>query len=240
MKEKIAMSGPNNQDPAVVPAVPVTPAPPAQPAVPATPPSQPARTDMVELAPEAYNALLDRLDELEGLALNKSKPSNIDDLANAGNQRVGVPKSLSEDDINEMKPTQIINLVLQHVNDTQVKPLLVKIEEMNIRDEIKDITKDEEDAKLFESLKEEIYQVASKNPTLSLKQAFLLAKESEGSVKPNSSPSNKDSLRHLPPRQTIPGEKPNTARVTVGDKVPETRRDAATEALAEMRKAGKI
>ena len=224
----------NPDPPAAAPVPPVAPVPPAAPAA----PTPPAEEQFVKLAPEAYNALLDRLDELEGLSVQGKKPYNVEDLANSGQKRQQSGQQLTDEDLNEMKPAQLIQLVSNHINETQIRPLLIKIEEMNVRQEINEIMKDPKNAD-FIDLREEIYKIASANPTLSLKQAYKLAKDEQGSTQsPNLN--TKDHLRGLPPRRVISGERPSTATVATDAKVPETRVEAATQALAELKKAGKF
>jgi hypothetical protein len=208
--------------------------------------AKPEEEDIVKLQPAAYNALLDRLDELEGLALSKGTPKNLDDLANEGTKK-GERKPLSEDDLNEMKPKEIINLVVQHINETQINPLLVKLEEMTVKQEIRELTRDGKNKDFFE-LKEEIYQVASRNPQLSLEEALILARQRKGYSPDGKKPEGdeddpskkKDLLRSLPSRRVIGGEKPGASRSSASDTEPETRKDAIHLAFADMKKAGKL
>ncbi len=237
MEQNNISQSPTPLAPPVAPPV----APPATPPASPTPPAPPAE-EMVTLSPEAYNALLDRLDELETRDIRKAgappaPPSNVDDLAQRGTQR---NQQITPETINNMTPMQIVDFVVNHMNETAVKPLLTKIEEANVKMEINEIMADPKNAD-FVDLKESIYEIAVANPTLSLRQCLTLARERKGASPTPPSPSNKgDLLRNLPPRRPIPGEKPNNASVSTSEKVPETRKDAAQQALDEMMKAGKI
>jgi hypothetical protein len=231
------------------PQVPTPPAPPSAPVAPVQPasapvapvsPTPPSEDNLVHLSADAYNALLDRLDELEMRnipASQQTPPSNVDDLAQRGQRR---DQAITPETINNMTPMQIVDFVIGHMNETAVKPLLTKIEEMNVKTEINEIMADPKNAD-FVDLKEDIYKIAVENPTLSLKQALILARERKGASPTPPSPSNRgDLLRNLPPRRVISGEKPNAAVVSTSEAVPETRMDAAKQALDEMLKAGKI
>ena len=83
--------------------------------------------EMVQLTPATYSALLDRLDELE--ASPKSKQS-VDTLADAGTQRSRA--SFNDEDIENMRPKDLINAVIGHIEDTRIQPLLVRIEEREV------------------------------------------------------------------------------------------------------------
>lgn len=197
--------------------------------------------EMVQLTPATYSALLDRLDELE--ASPKSKQS-VDTLADAGTQRSRA--SFNDEDIENMRPKDLINAVIGHIEDTRIQPLLVRIEEMNVKAEIRDLTRDGKNQDFFD-LKDTIYEVASKNPQLSIEEALILARQKKGysldGKKPEvkgDGPSKTDLLRGLPPRKVIGGEKPNTNRGVTGESDPETRKDAALMALRDMKKAGKL
>lgn len=202
-----------------------------------------ADDEVVKLQPAAYNALLDRLDELEEIARAKvqTPPANVDDLAAAAK---GNRQPITEDDLSKMGPAALVNTILKHVHETQVQPLILKIEEMAVKQEIKELTRDGKNKDFFE-LKDDIYAIASKAPQLSLEEALILARENKKSKTPPASSDDttnvKDLLRNLPPRRNIPGgERPGAARASISEGIAETRIDAAKMALADMKRAGKI
>jgi uncharacterized protein YdcH (DUF465 family) len=208
-------------------------------------PNTSIQDDTIKLEPEVYNALLDRLDELED-KLSKSgggrKPLTEEELANV----VKNPKQqVTEEAINQMKPKDLINVILQHIEETRIQPLLVKIEEMNVRNEVDKLTANGKNQDFFE-LKDDIYDIAVKNPQLSLKEALSLAREKKGYSREGKPPEddgsddNKNPLRHLPPRRIIAGERPGVSRTTTTVANPETRKEAVSQALEEMKKAGKF
>jgi hypothetical protein len=170
-----------------------------------------------------------------------NQPANVDDLAAAAK---GNRQPITEDDLSKMGPAALVNTILKHVHETQVQPLILKIEEMAVKQEIKELTRDGKNKDFFE-LKDDIYAIASKAPQLSLEEALILARENKKSKTPPASSDDttnvKDLLRNLPPRRNIPGgERPGAARASISEGIAETRIDAAKMALADMKRAGKI
>lgn len=195
--------------------------------------------EMVTLAPDAYNALLDELDRLQELVQQKiESPSmkSVDDLASAAKS----PSKEEPIDLDKISPKELANLLIQHIRETELKPLINKIEEVNVKAEIRELTRDGKNADFF-TLKDEIYEIASRNPQLSLEQVLILAREAKKSSgnKDEDKSKKQDLLRNLPPRRTF-GEKPTAARVTSSDTEPATRKDAVIRAMEDMKKAGKL
>jgi hypothetical protein len=203
----------------------------------------------VVLTAMQYNALLDRLDELETESAAGGKPKggtvdDVDDLVKDG--KGGKPaggEGLTEEQVNKLTPAQLTKLILtsvQTMNVQATQPLLVRLEEIRIGAEIKDLKKDPEIAKDFDSLKEQIFQVASRNPNLSIEEAYYLAKQKAPKKKDEGGEKqDKDVLRNLPKRR-IPGEKPGGGAGGVLDATPQTRTSAAALAIEQMKKAGQL
>ena len=208
----------------------------------------------IELDPEQYDALLDRLDELEELAQQSKgkgggKQDSVDDIIDDAHGRGGGQQrqagQLTAEDIDRMKPSQLVGLILGAVQSDISQPLMVKLEEMRLSQEIREIKgkKGNED---FDDYKEDIFKIASRNPNLSLEEAYRLAKakrppkqgdEDDGEERGGGS--RRDVLRSLP-RRVPRGERPGASQSASRAGEPETRMEAAAQALEEMRKAGKI
>jgi len=207
--------------------------------------------EKVILEPEQYNALLDRLQELEELTLKggKGKIKTVDELADdledddQRGQR-GRQRQIDPNKINELSNTELARLILAEVQQNVAMPLLTKLEEFRVKDEIKELRKDLGEDDDFDDLKEEIYQVASKNPNLTIKQAYKLAKkesspkrkDSSDDDEPEGKSKKKDALLHLPPR--IHSERPTHARGATDKGAPETRAEAANRAYEDLEKSG--
>lgn len=207
----------------------------------AAPASNPqGAAERVTLTGEQYNAILDSLDELEDLKTGLSKQVNtptVDSLAAEANTATPTP---AKTDISQLEGDDLVAHIINEVNTNVAQPLLVKMEEIRLDAEIKDLTKDDKNADFWD-LKEEIYQVASRNPNLSIKEAYNLAKTEKGlTTRPTDGDKTKP-LRNLPDRRALPiGEKAGIPGSAVGDSTPETRKDAAEMAWDAMDKAGKI
>ena len=200
------------------------------------------KEDQVVLNVDAYNALLDELDRLEKITQQSvSTAKSLEDLVAEGLE--GQPskkvKGSQDQDLDNLSPQQLAGMIIQHMRDTEIRPLIQKIEELNVRSEIKELTRDGKNPDFFE-LKDEIHAIASKAPQLSLEEVLILAREQKktSGVKTDDK-SKKDLLRGLPPRRTF-GEKPNAVSTTASDTMPSTRKEAAERAFEEMKKAGKI
>ena len=200
------------------------------------------KEDQVVLNVDAYNALLDELDRLEKITQQSvSTAKSLEDLAAEGLEGKPIKKAKGDQDqdLDNLSPQQLAGMIIQHMRDTEIRPLIQKIEELNVRSEIKELTRDGKNSDFFE-LKDEIHAIASKAPQLSLEEVLILAREQKktSGVKTDDK-SKKDLLRGLPPRRTF-GEKPNAVSTTASDTMPSTRKEAAERAFEDLKKAGKI
>lgn len=209
--------------------------------------------DEVVLRGDQYNALLDRLQELEELALKggqRGRAKTVDELADELERQPEPRRKAGVDPaaIDNMTNTDLARLILMEVNNTVAQPLLVKLEEMRVKDEIKELRGSLGEDDDFDDLREEIYKVASKNPGLSISQAYKLAKKEENPAKgkkkdedteadADDKRKSRDNLLHLPPRVSR-GEKPTHARGASDRGNPETRTDAASRAYEDLEKQG--
>jgi len=203
------------------------------------------RSNGITLSVEQYNALMDRLDELEDAELGtavkrESAGDDVDALAQEGLRRARTTEK--EVDLDKLPPQEQFNLVIETIGERYIQPLLIKMQEMTIRQEIKDLEASEE-GKDFKSFEKEVYLIGRKNPTLSVREAFLLAKEKAGGkgAKDESDPlKRKELLRTLPARRFPMGEKPGQSSSISKEDRGSTRVDAATAALEAMEREGKI
>jgi len=215
-----------------------------------------ADTGDVTLTGVQYNAILDRMQELEEGVLEKRRkgPLSVDELADEVDERGGKKPTEGAPDpraIEQMTNTQLIGYIFQAVEKGIGQPLLVKLEEMRVKDEIKELRKDLGENDDFDDLRDEIYKVAVRNPNLSIKEAYRLAKKEEGSktkkkgenedeeeATPVSKKKKRDVLFSLPSRVKTQSEKPTHTRGTTHEGAPETRMDAAKRAIEDLEKTG--
>jgi len=201
-----------------------------------------ALEEKVELTPTQYNAMLDAIDELNELKSASARASvtpTVDSLAEEGRGRV-TPEGTTAEDLEEMRPRELINLILQEVDAKVSQPLMVKIEEIRVKDEIRELLKEEEN-KDFWDYKEEVYTIASRNPNLSIEEAYKLAKSNKGSSKKSDGGEKENTLKTLPGRRSVPvGEKPGPSGSSITASEPETRKEAAQMAWDKMQREGKV
>jgi len=198
---------------------------------------QDQQTEQIVLDPETYQALLDRLDELEGL-VNKSGDLEDDDLDDvdslAREAQRGTQRDEPEINLDEMSRKDFLQFTLQQISEGVVTPLAVAVEELKLSQEIDRLTrrKGYED---FWDYKDEIYRIAKDNPKLSLEKVYKLAK-AEAEEKQTNLPAKKGTsrerlLRHLPNL----GERPSGQTGSATEKSePKSLREAAERAFDEV------
>ena len=196
----------------------------------------------VELDSETYSALLDRLDELEALyAGRKNEEKGGDDLDSLAEQ--AQPKQQQQPqqmDLERLNNKGLATYIARELTSDVINPMLVKLSQIELRLEEKELSGQYED---FKDVKKETYALLHKNPSLSLEQAYHLAKtQVEKSDKPKtktddeSAPAKRGSLRHLPPRPVSRGEKPSGAATgaTHPATTYKTNRSAAERAMEDL------
>jgi hypothetical protein len=184
------------------------------------------------------------LDELEDLKQRMVKgqvqPKDaVDALADEARGRQPKPKELTEQDLQQMPVSTLISLIMENVTEQVAQPLLVKIEEMRIRDEIRELTRDGKNPD-FDEYKKEIFEICSKNPNLSIEQGYRLAKA--GKPPKEGEGEDKDTKRGLPPRRKVQpvSEKPGAHQGGTTKPEPQTRAEAAQLAWDELKAKGKV
>lgn len=192
----------------------------------------------VTLTLEQYDALLGRLEELE------SKPSgqrdDIDSLAEEGLKKREEEVRLAKEKINwdELSPTELVNKLVDLVRPDFVD-LNTKIETVKA---MREIDKCEERHDDFWEYKDEIRRIALNNPTLSIEQAYKLAKgdRSEKKEKKEGEPERKKGLLYtLPPRGIPQGERPGVAPGSTKSSEVKTLKAATERAWDEVVGKGK-
>ena len=206
-----------------------------------------APPENVVLTADQYDSLLDQLAEMEtALQLKGTAPAAApitkDDLASLVNTAKGSNEdgTFTTEELNKLSPAQLVSFIIAGVQENIAQPLLVKIEEQRIKSEIKDFIR-EEKIEDFWSYQDQIFKLSTENPRLSIPQAYYLAKQAvPGKPNTETKPNATKLPLNLPPRsrQRPAGERPIVDSSTTVIKTPETRMDAAKEALAEMKRNG--
>jgi hypothetical protein len=205
---------------------------------------QPDQSGKIELDSDVYSALLDRLDELEASNAGRSKDKqdegeDLDSLARqAQPQPTGQPGK--QIDLERLNNQGLATYIARELTSDVINPMLVKLSQIELRLEEKELSGQYED---FKDVKKDTYALLHKNPSLSLEQAYHLAKTQQAkSDKPKTktddepATAKKGSLRHLPPRPVSHGEKPSGAATgaTHPATTYKTNRSAAERAIEDL------
>lgn len=178
----------------------------------------PVEEGKVTLDAEQYSGLLDRLAELEAIAAKPRKGEetvDLDTLAKEGKrgkekEEVEIPTNLDE-----MTNTQVVEYAVGLVNKQggeRLQRLEVTVETLRV---LREIDKGERDHEDFWTYEPEIKRIAMANPTLSVEDAYQLAKlkapaKKEKGEEKEETTTQTERLLKLPKR--IPsGEKPHVA-----------------------------
>jgi len=190
--------------------------------------------EKVELTTTQYNALLNKIDELE----TPRELDELDDLASEGLQADQADQQASDQklkDYDNMTNQQLAVSIQQEMDANVVGPLRVAMETLSLKLEISELTKQEE-YKDFWDHQEKIGPIAKANPNLSLKQCYDLAVP-KGTEKPapKEETSTRDQvLRHLPDPKQVHSEKPGAPASTTTEGDPEDLKGAANKAFDEV------
>lgn len=180
-----------------------------------------AQQQVVTLGAEQYSMLLDRLSELEELAARipqkqgREGITTLDQLVEEGRggrhqQARQQPQNVDLDDMNN---TQLADYILNEIQEMG-NNLMVEIQTNKV---LREIDKCEAKHDDFWQYQEEIFKISTKNPTLSIEQAYKLAKDEAG---PKGDPKDKtggptppitQKILNLPPKPQFGGERPGVA-----------------------------
>lgn len=172
--------------------------------------------EVVTLPQETYSALLDQLAELEAAATGtpKSSPS-VDQLVEEALQSSKKQQGpeVTPEAIQQMNNLQLAQFIVDTISEqggARIAKLETAIESLKVLTEINQTEKKHEDFWQFEK---DVRRIAMRNPTLSIEDAYRLAKAEKGEQpkgqgeegpKPKS---RTETILHLPPR--VPGERPS-------------------------------
>lgn len=192
----------------------------------------------VTLDGKTYNALLDRLEELEALATQapRRKEDPIDDLYEEGLRRSAAGETRETKELDEMSNTELFQYIMA-IGSKQIHDIAVGLETVKLLRQIDKVSSKYDDFDVYE---EEIKELAMENPTLSIEKAYKLAKAenpTKGQKKQlaGGPTTRTERILQLPSRHVV-GEKPSNmsgGSTKVTNKV-YTTKDAAEEAWDEV------
>lgn len=195
---------------------------------------------VVTLSESTYAALLDRVAELEDTssAHPKKEVYDVDELAEEGRRgeaKLGKVEKIEEVDWEALSNKELVDRIVGSVNEAGLG-LVTKIETLKV---LREINKGEAKHKDFWEYEKDIRKIASENPTLSIEDAYQLAKAKKGDGKEEkkgeevkevgAKTTRTEKLLNLPPR----GEKPGVVSSSTKSGQTKTLREAADRAWDE-------
>lgn len=184
------------------------------PAAPATPPS--ADDSKVTISKEDYQELLGAVSMLQLIAQQ-----------NQQQQKPQEPQhQLTPEDVDRMSNRQLLQLVQEQT----IQPLLSELMTMKVREEIRECKAEFND---FNDYKKEVHALASANTSLSLRDAYLLAKANKKPATP--APQSVTPSPSATPPAPTPGHKPGPAPTNVQASSQMSVRQAAEKALEQLK-----
>jgi hypothetical protein len=204
----------------------------------------------VELEQETYNALLDRVAELEAEGATRKRGGgdetlDLESLAEEGKGKRVIKEQREKINFDEMNNEQLAQFIIDIVNEqggARVNEIAVAVETLKVTSEIDRCERKHED---FWSYDKQIRQIAINNPSLSIEDAYFLAKSKSPAKKEKKEgeeekePTTRtEKLLKLPPRTH--GERPGVAVGSTAEKAGKmTTREAALKAWDENVGKGK-
>lgn len=197
--------------------------------------------NVVQIDASTYNALLDRLDELEGQASDRGVKTGdeIDDLYQEGTRDKGGGehgKQEGQVNLDNLSNTELAHYVASELQNNALMPLLTKMADIELKLEVNSFRSSlkEDD---YSDYEEDVLKVMYDNPKMSVKKAYLLVKAEKGDKPTKEGEGEGDSrnlLKHLPKRQVIHGEKPGAAAQGTEEPIPKDTKGAAKRAIKDL------
>jgi hypothetical protein len=206
----------------------------------------------VELEAETYEALLERLAELEDASTSTGTVQNIersslDDLADEGTRSTdeGTQQRALPPNLDDMSNTEVAHFIVEEINRQAAERLNkveVSIETLRVLREIDKTASKYDDFWLYEN---EVKDSTMANPSMTIEDAYLLAKQKSPKQAPKGEGDNAskrtrtEKLLNLPSRAAL-GEKPGVAASSTEDmRSGKTIKSAAERAWKETVGEGK-
>jgi len=189
-------------------------------------------TQQVTLSAEQYNALLDRVTELE------STPSadGMDHLIKEGQSPYQEGQTFSREkevDYEELSNTQLMGEINRKL-DQRDSLIQTEVQTLKLLREVDQCEQKHDD---FYDYQKEIYDIAVQNPNLNIEQVYTLAKATGG--KKEVEGGKKEKLLTLPPRAVFGSGSSIAPGATKSNEKVFSLKDAAEKAWAEDKKNSK-
>lgn len=140
-------------------------------------------------------------------------------------------------DIDRLSNSQMLGLIGRKVNQLiadSTQPVLQAVMTLSVKEEMREVQGEFDD---FKDFKKDVYEIASKNSTLSLRDAYLIAKANKsGKALPNDVKMKLETpTSSAPTPKATSGERPGVGVSSLKTQHTMSVRDAAAEALKELK-----
>jgi len=201
--------------------------------------------DDITLNAETYNALLTKLDDLEEQIKEggQEQETDAERLAREAKEKTETG-STETVDYDKLTNVELVTTIDEQIRNNVLGPLTQQIAALSLQLEIDRLKseKDEEGKAVyadFDKFKTKIYEIGTRNPNLSLKEMYNLAKGKKEPSEKEEGKSERDKLlMHLPTPKVVHGEKPGAASSSTTKGDPKDLKGAAARAFDETFKGG--
>jgi predicted Fe-Mo cluster-binding NifX family protein len=190
-------------------------------------PGEKENQNVVTMSKEEFAEMTNKMAQMEGaikqFLQNDTEKTERENAAKEAQRRKEEAEKAGSVDLNLLDNKQIAGLIFAEVEDKVAKPLLQMISTLAVREEkrdleqyIKEQNEVDENGKpiTFKTFEEEIYKIATEKPSLSLMEAYNLARVGKKSAKKVEKEEEKGK-----PKPPPPGEKPGGGKFTPNGKV---------------------
>ena len=192
------------------------------------PPNQspvPGGNDAITMTKEEYAGLIGQMAQMQAF-IESVQAANTQDSKPA-------PAQIDPTDIDRLSNTQMLQMIGQQV--TQMiqqanQPVLQAVMTLSVKEEMREVEKEYPD---FKDFKKDVYEIASKNTSISLRDAYLLAKSGKQPPAPQKLENNNPNPTPAP--TPTPSERPNLNQASLKASTSMSVADAAREALKELK-----
>lgn len=188
--------------------------------------------DTVTLSKEEYAEMVGKMNQMQGaiqefLEKETEKGQKEEQEREAQRQRAEAAQRGPQKDLDLMTNKELAMVILTEVESRMGRPLLQMVSTLAVKDEKRDLEKYcEKNGENFEEYEEEIFKIATEKPTLSLMEAYKLAKSGRA-------PKAKEEPKKEEKGPKVGGEKPSSGKFEAGGKM--SLEEASKKAFADLK-----
>lgn len=192
----------------------------------------PSTEDNVTMSKQEYADLMTKFTNMEDalsqlLDKELEKEQERENIKRQRSENEAAQRRAQAPNLDELSNTDLANIIMNQVTKQVGEPLLEMIATMALKEEKKELVSDLKDEGInFKDYEEETFKVATANTSLSLKEAFYIAKRNK-----DGGTHKKKEGKEEPPAPT--GERPGAQKTHMRQGGPMSLEEAAKRALEE-------